>query len=122
MSGLLAYLLVGGLSVAVDAGLLVLLVEAGGVPVGPASALAFAASVVVNFALNRRLAGGRGAERLGGQALRYGLLLLANLLVTVAVVSGGAALGVPYLLAKAVVVALSTAWNFVLYRRWVFAS
>ncbi|MCY7364379.1 MAG: GtrA family protein [Frankiaceae bacterium] len=109
----------GGLSVAVDLGLLVLLVEVLDVPLAPATAVAFLTSVAVNFGLNRLLAGGSGL--LGGQALRYGLLLVANLLLTVAVVTGAEGVGVPYVLAKGAVVLASTLWNYVLYRAWVFA-
>lgn len=105
---------------AVDLGLLVLLVEVLDVPLAPATATAFLTSVAVNFGLNRVLAGSAGL--LGPQVLRYGLLLLANLLLTVAVVTGAEAVGVPYVLAKGGVVLASTLWNYVLYRRWVFVS
>jgi putative flippase GtrA len=98
----------------------VLLVEVLDVPLAAATATAFLTSVVVNFGLNRVLAGGAGL--LGPQVLRYALLLGANLLLTVAVVSGAAAVGVPYVLAKGAFVLASTAWNYVLYRRWVFAA
>lgn len=97
-----------------------LLVEGLDVPLAPATATAFLLSVGVNFGLNRLLTGGTGL--LGRQVLRYALLLLANLLLTVAVVTGAGGLGVPYVLAKGAVVLASTLWNYVLYRRWVFAS
>jgi putative flippase GtrA len=113
------YLLVGGLSVAVDLLLLVLLVEAVGVPPAPAAAASFAASVLVNFGLNRAL--NPGGAALHRQAGRYLLLLVANLLLTVAAVSLGERAGVPYVVAKTTVLAASTVWNYVLYRRWVFA-
>ncbi len=103
----------------VDLGLLVLLVEVLGVPLAPATAAAFLTSVAVNFGLNRVLAGTGGL--LGRQAMRYGLLLLANLLLTVVVVTGAERAGVPYVVAKGAVVLASTLWNYVLYRRWVFA-
>ena len=47
------YLVVGGLSVVVDIGLLVLLRESYGVPLGAATTVAFCTAVVVNFLLNR---------------------------------------------------------------------
>lgn len=96
-----------------------LLVEVLDAPLAPSTAAAFLSSVAVNFGLNRLLAGGTGL--LGRQVVRYGLLLLANLLLTVAVVTGAEAVGVPYALAKGAVVLASTLWNYVLYRRWVFA-
>lgn len=104
---------------AVDVGLLVLLAEVVGLPLPVATATAFLASVGVNFGLNRLLAGGTGL--LGRQVQRYALLLAANLVLTVLVVSGAEALGLPYVLAKGAVVAASTLWNYLLYRRWVFA-
>ena len=55
-------------------------------------------------------------------AFRYGLLVMANLGITVAVVNGAEHIGVPYLFGKLAVVAASTCWNFVLYRRWVFTE
>lgn len=117
-----AYLLIGGLSVATDLLLLVVLVELVGVPVGPAAAASFATSVVVNFALNRLLAGGAAQGLLGRAVLRYGVLLAANLTLTVVVVTAAEGAGVPYLPVKVAVVVASTAWNYVLYRRWVFAA
>ena len=114
------YLAVGGLSVVLDVGLLLLLVEVVGVRVPVATTVAFLVCVAVNFGLNRLLAGGTGTTLLGRQVLRYLLLLGANLVVTVLVVSSSQALGLPYLAGKLAVVAASTAWNYVLYRRWVF--
>jgi putative flippase GtrA len=61
-------------------------------------------------------------EQLTRHAFRYGLLVVANLAVTVAVVTGADHIGVPYVVGKLAVVAASTCWNFVLYRRWVFAQ
>ena len=47
------YLVVGGLTVVVDIGLLALLHESYGVPLGAATTVAFCTAVVVNFLLNR---------------------------------------------------------------------
>ncbi|MCW2709573.1 MAG: putative rane protein [Frankiales bacterium] len=116
-----AHALIGGVSLLVDLGLLVLLHGIVGLPLLPATATAFAASVVVNFTLNRalHLAGpGAGTHR---QLLRYGTLLGANAVVTLGIVSFGQQARTPYLLSKLVAVALTTAWNFPLYRAWVFA-
>ena len=109
----MAHVLVGGVSLAVDVALLVVLHSPLGVPA--ATVIAFASSVVVNFLLNR-------AVHLQGAAhqrhlLRYGLLLGVNAVVTLAVVSAGHRW---YLEAKLLAVALTTSWNFPLYRRWVF--
>lgn len=120
LADVVAYLVIGVLSVSADVGLLVLLVEIAQLPLPVATALAFLMSVGLNFGLNRLLAG--GSDLLGRQAARYILLLTANLAITVVVVVTAEAAGVPYVLAKSVVVLASTGWNYVLYRRWVFAQ
>ncbi len=106
---------------AVDVALLVVLVEGLAVPVSLATAVAFGTSVVVNFGLNRLLVHGGGSTDLAGHVRRYLLLLGANGVLTVIVVSAAEQAGLPYLPVKLGVVAASTCWNFVLYRRWVFA-
>jgi putative flippase GtrA len=116
-----AHALIGGVSVLVDVGLLVVLHQVVGLPLLPATAAAFASSVVVNFTLNRGLhleGPGAGTHR---QLLRYGALLGANAVVTLGIVSLGQQARAPYLLSKLAAVGLTTAWNFPLYRAWVFA-
>ena len=118
---LLQHVGVGGLSVLVDLVLLVVLRDGLDVPIAVATAVAFGASVVVNFALNRLVHHGSGAGGLAGHLWRYVVLLLANGAITVVVVSAAEGGGLPYLAAKVAVVVVTTGWNFVLYRRWVFA-
>ena len=105
---------IGGVSLLVDLGLLALLHTV--MPLAVATLLAFGASVVVNFTLNRALhdTGPRSSR----QVLRYGALLGTNAAVTVAIVSAGHRW---YLGAKLLAVAVTTCWNYPLYRRWVFA-
>jgi putative flippase GtrA len=114
------YLAVGGLTVIVDVGLLALLHEFFGVPLGLATTLAFCTAVSVNFLLNRTAMSSRGSQGLTQHALRYGSLVAANYVITLAVVTTAGPVGDRYLVAKVAVVALSTLWNFLLYRYWVF--
>lgn len=117
---LLAYLVIGGLSYVVDAGLLLALSAGPGVPLWAAASAGYWTSVLVNFGLNRlvfHVAGGGPVHR---HALRYGALLALNYVVTLVVLEVGTGLGVPVLAAKTFAVALTTCWNFVLYRVWVF--
>jgi putative flippase GtrA len=79
-------------------------------------------SLVFNFVCNRSAMAGKASKQLVRHALRYALLVAANLAITVAVVTGAEHIGVPYLAGKLAVVAASTGWNFVLYRRWVFTE
>jgi putative flippase GtrA len=117
---LLCYLVFGGLSVVVDVGLLVLLHESFAVPIGIATTVAFSISLVVNFLLNRTAMSSWGSRGLTQHALRYALLVVANYVITLAVVTTVAHVSTRYLVAKLAVVAGSTSWNFLLYRHWVF--
>ena len=75
--------------------------------------------MVVNFLLNRTAMSSRGSRGLTQHALRYGSLVVANYVITLAVVTNVGHVGDRYLVAKVAVVAGSTSWNFLLYRRWV---
>ncbi len=118
---LFSYLVVGGLTVVVDMVLLGLLHEFSGVPLGVATTVAFCAAVVVNFLLNRTVMSSWGSSGLTQHALRYGSLVAANYVITLGVVTTAGPVGHRYLVAKVAVVAVSTVWNFLLYRHWVFA-
>ena len=117
---LFCYLVVGGLTVVVDIGLLALLHESYGVSLGLATTVAFCTAVVVNFLLNRTAMSSLGSRGLTQHALRYGSLVVANYVITLAVVTTAGHVGDRYLVAKVAVVAASTTWNFLLYRHWVF--
>ena len=119
---LVGYLVIGGGSVVIDVGLLFLLHSVVGVPLSIATAISFLVSLAFNFVCNRLAMAGSATKQLLRHAYRYGLLVVANLAVTVAVVTAAPRVGVPYLIAKLAVVAASTCWNFVLYRRWVFTG
>ena len=114
------YLVVGGLTVVVDIGLLAILHESYGVPLGVATTVAFCTAVVVNFLLNRTAMSSWGSRGLMQHALRYGSLVVANYVITLAVVTTAGHVGDRYLVAKVAVVAVLTSWNFLLYRHWVF--
>ncbi len=115
------YLVVGGLTVVVDIGLLALLHEVYGIPLGVATTVAFCIAVAMNFLLNRTAMSSWGSQGLTQHALRYGSLVVANYVITLAVVTTAGHVGDRYLVAKVAVVALSTSWNFLLYRYWVFS-
>ena len=118
---LLTYLVVGGLTVVVDIGLLALLREFYGVPLGVATTVAYCSAVLFNFLVNRTAMSVRGSRGLTQDALRYGSLVLANFVITFAVVTSAGHLSDRwYLVAKLAVVAASTPWNFLLYRYWIF--
>jgi putative flippase GtrA len=113
------FLVVGGASVVVDAGLLWVLHGLIGLRLEPATALAFLAGFVVNFALNRQWAFA-STGRLRRQFAAYVALVAANLLVTVLLVRALTALGVMYLVAKVLTTAVLSTVNYVVSRKWIF--
>jgi putative flippase GtrA len=112
------FLAAGAVGYTVDVGLLVLLHTVAGWPLAPATTVAFAATFVLNFWLNR--AAFRASGLVGPALLRYVLLVAASWLVTVGVTSGLAALGTPYVLAKTAATMVIAVLNYAGYRWFVF--
>lgn len=119
-SGPVRFLLVGGVSAAVDTGLLWLLHGGFGVWLPLATFVGVATSNGVNFLLNRSWVFSSSSGGAGGQLVRYFLLVGLNWLLTVLAVSALVALGANYLVARLAVLVVLTAFNFVAYRAWVF--
>src|SRR5262245_8808335 len=113
------FLVVGVLSVAVDAGALYVLHGVLHVWLPVATALAFLVAFVVNFGLNRVWAF-KTAGNVGRQLRRYLSLVLINLVLTVILVQGLTWLGLPYLVAKGVTSALLAIANYIVSRKWIF--
>ncbi|GAA0507690.1 hypothetical protein Ade02nite_50030 [Paractinoplanes deccanensis] len=114
------FVIAGGTSVLVDAGLLWLLHGVLGMWLSPATALAFLTGFVVNFALNRQWAFAATDGHLRHQFARYLALVAANLLVTVLLVKALTALGMLYLAAKLLTTATLATINYFISRRWIF--
>jgi putative flippase GtrA len=112
-------LLVGGLSIALDLGLLAIFHEVFGVPLWIATPIAFLISLVFNFLLQRIFtfqANNNGSV----SAAKYVLLVIVNVLVSDLIVTGFDAAGWSYIFGKASATALTTVWNYFLYRHWIF--
>ncbi|BEL10195.1 hypothetical protein Q0Z83_083860 [Actinoplanes sichuanensis] len=103
----------------VDAGLLYLLHGLAGLRLEPATALAFLAGFVVNFALNRQWAFS-STGRLRRQLVAYLALVGANLLFTVLLMRALTTLGVMYLVAKVFTTAVLSTVNYFASRKWIF--
>lgn len=118
---ILAYLVVGVASFTVDVGSLVTLRELVGTAVWVAATSGYWLSVAVNFVLNRALA---FRDRLHSvvSVARYAVLLGANWLATLAIISVSEGLGLAYLVGKVSAVVVLMALNYVAYSRWVFAE
>lgn len=116
---LLAFLIVGLASAAIDAGVFLLLTRLG-VPPAPASAASFCAAFAVNYRGNRDMVFSAG--RIPGALRRYVLLVIGNLAVSTGGVAGLVVVGTPPFIAKLSTMVLVAAINFVLLRRWVFSA
>ena len=116
---MIKFLLVGGASFAVDLGLLALMHEVFGVDLWIATPIAFIASLVFNFALQRSFTF-RARNRSHVSLVKYLALVVFNILATDVIVNGFDAWGIPYGIGKAFATVLTTAWNFWLYKVWIF--
>ncbi|WP_376934784.1 GtrA family protein [Arthrobacter liuii] len=118
-SHLIKFLLVGGASFAVDLALLTLLHEVFGVGLWIATPIAFIASLVFNFALQRSFTF-RARNRSHVSLLKYLALVVFNIVAIDVIVNVFDAWGISYGIGKAFATVLTTAWNFWLYKVWIF--
>jgi putative flippase GtrA len=119
-NGVVRYLLVGGSAFVVDLGLLALFHELLGWPVWIATAVAFLLSFAYTYTLQRLAF---RSERTHGTALvRYTILVAVNLVATSGLVALLAVTPIGWVGAKVVTTAVTTVWNFFIYRYWVFAA
>lgn len=116
---LVRFLLIGGLSYVVDLGVLLVVRDRLDAPLAAATTAGYATGFVVNFGLNRVWAF-RSSSPAGPQVGRYVLLVLANYLLTLAIVLGLTRLGAAVAVAKTVSTVVLAAVNFAAYRWWVF--
>lgn len=115
------YLAAGASAYVVDTGTLWLLYAVVGTPLWLAATAGFWLSFAVNFTAQKYFTFGvRSDSR--RQMVRFGILVGANYLATLAIVGGLVALGMPAVGAKTISVALLTGVNYVAYRFWVFRA
>jgi putative flippase GtrA len=118
-SPFLKFLIVGGLSFALDFGLLIALHEVFNVDLVVATTIAFLTSLVFNFILQRTFTF-RAVNSRSVSAAKYVALVIVNVVVTDLIVTGFDKLAWTYGIGKVVATLLTTAWNFLLYRHWIF--
>lgn len=111
----------GCLAAGADLGLLALLRSVAGVPLELATALAFCCGVAVNYTLNHSWSF-RSTAAHRTVMVRYATMVGFNGVSTLLIVAGLHSLGVYYLLAKLVAIAVNAMVNFVSARWWVFAE
>lgn len=122
----LNYLLASGLALGSDAGLFLLLLDAG-LPPMAASAIGYCAGILVHWLVSSRLVFADGAAARGtGERHRQKLLFvgsaLVGLAITTAIVGGGTALGLDPRLAKLAAIVVSFQATYMLRRHIVFRT
>jgi len=107
---------------AVDFASLIFLVEVCGVWYVAATAMGGALGAIVNFLLGRHWSFTAGEEKVGGQALRYGMVAVLSLLLNSLAVYLLTAYGnIYYALSRMIAaVFIGLLFNFPLHRRFVF--
>ncbi|GAA3319835.1 hypothetical protein GCM10017710_43340 [Arthrobacter ramosus] len=120
-SHLLKFLIVGGLSFAIDLGLLVLLHEGLGVDLWFATPAAFLSSLVFNYFVQRSYTF-QSNNRAHISMFRYGLLVVFNVFATDVIVNFFDTLALTYAGGKVVSTVSTMTWNFFLYKYWIFRS
>lgn len=116
---LIKFLVVGVASFAIDLGLLALLREVGKVDLWVATPIAFLTSLIFNFFVQKKFTFQSGA-RAHVSFLKYGALVIFNLVATDVIVNLIAGAGNSYAIGKAVATIATTVWNFLLYKHWIF--
>lgn len=120
-SELARFVIVGGISFVIDLGLLMLLHEIFLVDLLIATPVAFLTSLGINFSLQRiftfRADNGKSVS-----FVKYCLLVIFNTLAVDIIVNVIDWLGAGYQVGKVVATILTTAWNFLLYKHWIFKS
>jgi len=118
-SALIRYGVTGVLTVSVDLGGLVLLHQVFGVEVYVAATLSFWASLGVNFVLNK-LWTFHVRSHTTQQAMVYGCLVFVNYMTGLAMIDFFTVLGFGYIYGKIAALAMTTIWNFILYKKVIF--
>ncbi|HEY0594391.1 GtrA family protein [Sphingopyxis sp.] len=122
----LNYLLASGLALGSDAGLFLLLLDAGLAPMS-ASAVGYCAGILVHWVISSRLVFADGAAARGtGERHRQKMLFvgsaLVGLAVTTAIVGTGSAFGLDPRLAKLAAIVVSFQTTYLLRRHIVFRT
>jgi putative flippase GtrA len=113
------FLLVGALSVGIDAGMLYVLHGLAGIWLPVATAMSYLISLAFNFAVNRAWTfEATGAA--GRHLIRYLTLVAVNLGLTVLLVQLLTVMGLPYLASKLCTAAVLAVANYFVSRAWVY--
>lgn len=115
------FLIIGGISFAIDFGLLTVLHGYFLVALWIATPIAFLTSLFFNFLLQRTFTF-KARNNRSVSFLKYCILVIFNTFAADLIVNTADWLGVGYQVGKIVSTVLATIWNYFLYKNWIFRS
>ena len=118
---LAGFAVIGAFTFSLDLGLLWLLREHTALPLPMAVSVAYLVAFGLNFVLNRTL-NFRSHAPIGGQVLRYSVVLVGDYLLTVCVSTGLAGLGLNFAVARVIASFFVAVFTYSASRWWVFRS
>lgn len=116
---LVGFAILGTFTFLIDLGLLALLHRSTGLPLPVDVSLSYVVAFGLNFVLNRTV-NFRSHAPVGGQVLRYAVVLAGDYSLTLGVTTGLAALGLDFRLARLAAGACVAVFTYTLSRWWVF--
>jgi putative flippase GtrA len=116
---LVGFAILGAFTLGVDLVLLTLLRHATRLPMPVAVSVAYVSAFGLNFVLNRTV-NFRSHAPVGGQVLRYALVVVGDYLLTVGVTTGLSYLGLDFRLARLAASFFVAAFTYSASRWWVF--
>jgi putative flippase GtrA len=116
---LVGFAILGGFTFSIDLALLWFLETHTALPVPVAVTAAYVVAFSLNFVLNRTV-NFRSHAPVGGQALRYGLVIACDYGLTLGVTSGLAAAGLDFRIARIIAGACVATFTYTGARWWVF--
>ncbi|MEV0698353.1 GtrA family protein [Saccharopolyspora sp. NPDC050389] len=116
---LVGFLILGGFTFLIDLGILAALRAWTALPLPIAVTVAYVFAFGLNFVLNRTV-NFRSHAPVGGQVLRYAVVIACDYGLTMGVTTGVSALGVDFRLARMLAGACVAAFTYTASRWWVF--
>jgi putative flippase GtrA len=118
---LVGFAIIGAFTFALDLSLLTILRDRTALPLSAAVSIAYVVAFAINFVLNRTVNFHSHAP-IGGQALRYGVVILGDYLLTVGISTGLVGLGLNFAVARVLASFAVAIFTYSASRWWVFKS
>lgn len=119
----LRYIFIGGTTVAIDFGVLILLHQAIHINLLIAASLSYWLSILFNFLCNRAWTFDiRQLKNIHKHVFMYGLLLGVNYLFTITFMGISVHLGMQYIVAKLLSILIQLSWTYWIYKNFVFKT